>query len=87
MILRYHASMNEALASALESSQVGLFVNFIRDNLHSNSFLPETSRISSVSAQPKFRKEFRKFFVKPEVSVFQKHAQNFVPKFQLLIPD
>jgi hypothetical protein len=51
--------------------------------LHSNSFSPENSKISPVSAQPKLRVRFRMFLV----SVTQNHAQNSAPKFRLLIPD
>jgi hypothetical protein len=38
------------------------------EKLHSNSFSPETSRISPVSAQQKLWVGFRMIFVKPEVT-------------------
>jgi tRNA G37 N-methylase TrmD len=56
-------------------------------DLQSNSFSPETSRISPVFTQPKLQMGCRMFFVKPEVLVTQNHAQNSAPKFRLFIPD
>jgi hypothetical protein len=49
--------------------------------LHSNSFSPETSRISPVSAKPKHREGFRIFFVKHEVSVSQNYVKILARSF------
>jgi hypothetical protein len=45
--------VNYDCSETIKTRKNGKF--YIRKRVHSNSFLPETSRISPVSAQPKLR--------------------------------
>jgi hypothetical protein len=55
--------------------------------LHSNSFSPETSENSPVSAQPKLWYEFRKFLSNPKFRSLKITCKIHDPKFRMLIPN
>jgi hypothetical protein len=55
--------------------------------LHSNSFSPETSENSPVSAQPKLRYEFRKLLSNPKFRSLKITRKIHDPKFWMLIPN